>query len=111
MGAQRSVAPQVMVVMTPGIQAEVPEEVQNALAALAISFGQQPGEPTWLVLDPQASAQRLEDEGRTLRVPFRRFHKKIWMIKEDWRHIPPERRRQWGVYGDVVVTILFPEEY
>ena len=99
-----------MVAITPGIEAEVPKHILGHLYSLAMDFGKKLGEPTWLILDPAAKRKGLEDEGRTLRMPFA-FHRKIWMIKEDWSHVPKEVREAHGVYGDVVVSIMFPEEY
>lgn len=60
-------------------------------------------QPTWIVGDRDLKAERLEDEGRTLRVPA---NLRFYAIRDD--HEPD---CSCGCGGSSVVTFLLPEEY
>lgn len=93
------------VLRTPGFIAQMrAAPAVDDVAAEALRVLLAGGEPSWVVGDPEADARRLDDGGRTLRVPA---PVRFWAIRDDH-----DEGCACGCTGArAVVTFLLPEEY
>jgi len=62
--------------------------------------------PNFIVFDPDADKEELEDEGRTLRMPFRDIPERIYAILDDYGS-PEVLSSQMGTNVDTQYTITF----
>ena len=69
----------------------------------------------WIVFDPETETEKIEDEGRTLRVPFRAVPERVYVILEDYgspEALARELGREIPVPGvRYLVTFLLASEY
>jgi len=88
---------------TPGFLHEASQRPINLLAIGALLMAAAPGEPTWVIGDPDTARPAREDGGSTLRQPgpF-----KFYAIRDDH-----PRDCDCGCGGGSIVTFLLPEEY
>lgn len=93
------------VLMTPGfLSAGDPCLNPLAVSELLLTARRTGGEPSWVIGDPALRERKVEDDGRTLRLPGARF--KFYAIRDDH-----EEDCDCGCGGGSVVTFLLPDEY
>ena len=117
----------VVIVFTSGVAA-LPESDKERIAIAVSKVAASPDpEPSFVILDPAKKAPRrlremteeeilkqyVDDEGRTLHLPFPGGSTKIYIKKDDFRNVAPEDKVAWGVpvTTEYIITALLPEEY
>jgi len=60
--------------LNPDVQAEI----------MRIALSKIYPKTDWVIFDPEADEEQLEDEGRTLRVPFGKIKEKVYAILDDY---------------------------
>jgi len=69
-----------IILMTAGF-ANLNPDVQAEIMRIALSKINP--KTDWVIFDPEADEEQLEDEGRTLRVPFGKIGGKVYAILDD----------------------------
>ena len=117
----------VVMVITRGVAA-LPDSDRERIAVAVSKVAASPHpEPSFIILDPAKKPPRgyktmsdeevlehyVDDEGRTLHLPFQGGSTKIYIKKDDFRRVAPEDKKTWGVPAatEYIITALLPEEY